>query len=1043
MQPNPRDPDQAERTPATAADLLKHAEWIRRLARGLVGDAASADDLVQETYVAALRHPPERRVSLRPWLKKVVLNAARQGARGRDRRAQRELLARGPSESPDPQEWVQRIETERRLTEALARLDEPFRSTLMLRYYEGLEPSEIARREGTPAGTVRWRVKRGLELLRERLDGEYGTRSAWSLALLPLARTGTGAAAAAGASSVALTGALAMNVLWKVTGAAVVVVALAYGLAWTGVVPRSFVPFLEEAPVEVSFRPLPIAPTADTVEAAAPKAERAAPRREMLTPAAAPAAVEEVQATVRAPAEVRARLVDAAGNALSGVRLERVGDDAGDGQRSASDGEVTLLLPLDKSEASVDVQFSLSGFASHGERVIARSGETTHLGTIELAAGGAIGGRVVDVDGAPVEGVQITLGDIQMPERVLESMRLQPAMTSVPRATTEVDGAFTLRGVPVGFVRLWAHAEDFLGSYTAPVEVRPGEESYGVIITLEELRAENLVRGIVLDPAGVPVPGAELDYRHSSKSSGTTYAGDRTADNEGRFEFQLRDDALLWLTARDPGGRYGPASVSEQTTGQLDLVLQLGDVQEIELRVRDQAGDPVAHFGFSIVSPDGSFVHQRVERSEHDGGNAGLGCPSEHFLVRVDAPGYELADAGPFDPSFVEAGLDVVLMEAPRLRGRVADANGPVEGARVRLHRLIDDSMLYERNGFRSRLDHNQLGDETRTDGNGEYVLTVRSGGTYIVRADRSGYAPAESTPMLLGAGADERLDLRLSQGGAIEGRLLLPGGEDAAGRILGLSRLDGYARTLRVGPDGSYRFDQLTPGPWMLTLRDEEIVPGTTTTRTSSDERQTPYEELDWTCEVYEGETTYFDLALAGQEACRLRGRFLVDGGLEEICVAKLVPYEKIFLEDGPSVVLDPGGRFEITAPKAGKYWLSLMRSIGETSEQYLVDVVRLSLGETDWEYELVTGSLVVGGAGSWNGEDMPAAVHMWEGPNEMLGLTVVAGGEDGVAHMPGLPAGEGRIVRPDESNLDFRTWETLLEVEVPAGGEGRAQLR
>ena len=57
--------------------LLAHAAWLRRLARSLVGDGAAADDLVQETWVAALRRPPAEDRPVRPWLRRVLENAAR------------------------------------------------------------------------------------------------------------------------------------------------------------------------------------------------------------------------------------------------------------------------------------------------------------------------------------------------------------------------------------------------------------------------------------------------------------------------------------------------------------------------------------------------------------------------------------------------------------------------------------------------------------------------------------------------------------------------------------------------------------------------------------------------------------------------------------------------------------------------------------------------------------------------------------------------------------------------------------------------------
>ena len=45
-------------SPIRPEDLLAHSQWARALARTLVRDAATAEDLVQETWVAALKRPP-------------------------------------------------------------------------------------------------------------------------------------------------------------------------------------------------------------------------------------------------------------------------------------------------------------------------------------------------------------------------------------------------------------------------------------------------------------------------------------------------------------------------------------------------------------------------------------------------------------------------------------------------------------------------------------------------------------------------------------------------------------------------------------------------------------------------------------------------------------------------------------------------------------------------------------------------------------------------------------------------------------------------
>ena len=73
----------------------------------------------------------------------------------------------------------------------LLALEEPFRSTVMLRYFEGLSSSEIARQAEIPASTVRWRLKRGLDTIRCQLDGEHGgDRGVWIAVLVPIADAG-------------------------------------------------------------------------------------------------------------------------------------------------------------------------------------------------------------------------------------------------------------------------------------------------------------------------------------------------------------------------------------------------------------------------------------------------------------------------------------------------------------------------------------------------------------------------------------------------------------------------------------------------------------------------------------------------------------------------------------------------------------------------------------------------------------------------------------------------------------------------------------
>lgn len=183
-------------------ELLNEAGWLRRLAAGLVGEGAQAEDLLQDTWVAALRRPPSTERDVRPWLARVVRNLARNAGRDRARREARESFAHEERESPEPAALAQEAEAQRLLAEAVTRLAEPLRAVIVLRYFQGLDSNAAAEHLGVPASTVRTRTQKALEELRAPLDRRVeGGRRAWAALLAPLARRGSALPAAGAASS--------------------------------------------------------------------------------------------------------------------------------------------------------------------------------------------------------------------------------------------------------------------------------------------------------------------------------------------------------------------------------------------------------------------------------------------------------------------------------------------------------------------------------------------------------------------------------------------------------------------------------------------------------------------------------------------------------------------------------------------------------------------------------------------------------------------------------------------------------------------------
>lgn len=195
-------------TPPSQAELLRHAAWTHRLARGLAGSDAAADDVVQDTWVAALRRPPDTGQPLRPWLATVVRNLVFNRSRERVRREARENRADIRDEPASAEDLLGRLELHRTLVELVHELPASYRRIVLLAYFEGLSSAAIGAHEGLPPGTVRGRLKMSLELLRESLDARTGGRTAWMFPALELARAPASATSSAVSGHAARQGAV-------------------------------------------------------------------------------------------------------------------------------------------------------------------------------------------------------------------------------------------------------------------------------------------------------------------------------------------------------------------------------------------------------------------------------------------------------------------------------------------------------------------------------------------------------------------------------------------------------------------------------------------------------------------------------------------------------------------------------------------------------------------------------------------------------------------------------------------------------------------
>jgi RNA polymerase sigma-70 factor (ECF subfamily) len=155
---------------------------LLRLAWRLAGPT-DAEDLVQATYVRALEH--DASVRRRPaWWRAVLRNEQWMALRTRKRRDAREREVE-PTHDADVDHVVHQLQLARLVQRLVDALEDDVRLVIRERYFEGRTCAEIARIYSIPAGTVRWRLKVGLDRLRADLDAEHGgERLLWAGALI-------------------------------------------------------------------------------------------------------------------------------------------------------------------------------------------------------------------------------------------------------------------------------------------------------------------------------------------------------------------------------------------------------------------------------------------------------------------------------------------------------------------------------------------------------------------------------------------------------------------------------------------------------------------------------------------------------------------------------------------------------------------------------------------------------------------------------------------------------------------------------------------
>lgn len=465
-----------------------------------------------------------------------------------------------------------------------------------------------------------------------------------------------------------------------------------------------------------------------------------------------------------------------------------------------------------------DLQAEARGFAP--TRVpgiqLAKDQGAVDLGTVTLAPGVALEGRVVDPQDRPVAGAQVRVHSLspllQGRDRTLEE---EPILSAA-------DGSFSLSDLPRGeSLMVFVDKTGYVTASLDNVEV-PMPEPLRVV-----LKPGSKVSGRVVNEAGEPVAGAAVSLTQIStqlvgiRAMPEKPIGSARSDADGQFTAEEIEAGKAHLTAFARGFLEADLPPFEVETGRdvegLQVVLRRGAV--VTGRVTGTDGTAVAGARVQLVQGSGRrtpATYLGGATTDGDGNYRleGVADGSQSFSAEIE--GFQRA-VRDLEVRSGENRLDFRLEPGHEVSGRVIDAAGePVVGATVRLTPPGPARPRFFSTG--------EL--EARSGADGGFRIAGIATGTYAVEADKEGYVPAR-LPSLDVTGKVLGLELRLAAGGAIHGQL--------SGVEFGeLPRVRIYAGPAEPGPDvviragrvdfqGQYRIEGLSAGEWDVTAQTED----------------------------------------------------------------------------------------------------------------------------------------------------------------------------------------------------------------------------
>lgn len=428
---------------------------------------------------------------------------------------------------------------------------------------------------------------------------------------------------------------------------------------------------------------------------------------------------------------------------------------------------------------------------------------TLELGDLRVERFGRwLSGVVLDRSGSPIAGAEVLAADLM----------------SIARATTDGSGRFAIGGLPpTSFVQLRAFTAREVTAATECVNGNAGPPAPVVLRLVDSSR----IAGRAVTESGRPLAGASLLLRWGTAASPLVDAW-AISDAQGRFEFERVPDVPCSLAAHS-AGRF--ASEFAVRAGDECIEVRLAPAAVLEGRAFEQSSErPLALERVLVVGDEPANVTASFESDADGRFRIQLAGSIRHRFddlvalpeLLIQASGFSAAHVLPRPLASGQVPQPLVLgyARSNSLSVIVCDELGQ-ECAAARIRVFASAKPLQGR-----------LIEDARTDAGGSRRFANLPLGPLSLVIDGEGFAQRSLMGLVLADGCERELRLELDRGCVLEGRIASAANRSApraaappAGWVAVRSGARFEAATAEIAPDGTYRFDPLPPGNYVIEL--------------------------------------------------------------------------------------------------------------------------------------------------------------------------------------------------------------------------------